>query len=386
MKFSICHFPRSWDEDDDTQIIRSVVDHSLEADSLGFDAVFFPEHHFHGYSPTGSDPFMTAAYLAPQLKQAWLGFAVVVAPLHHPVRLVEMMNQLDQLTRGKVLFGVGSGIHAEEAVGYGNNFDYQIASMTQEFLDIAEQLWAKKLDDPPVHFETPSYRGDVLERIVPAPYTKPHPHLMGVAGRDSSIQRAAKKGWPVFVGAFEPGWRGLRAYRQALSEAGHAPDVVAHCMDWTTVTFQGLFVAETDEKAFDAMLQTMTGHEKHIQRQTPFIRMAEALGNVSREQVRVRPPANSEAYYSRFCLWGSPETITAKLQAYADIGIGNVLMSFNNGLHNAERVKSAQESIRLFASEVMPRLKGIETPKDPLAVDLGEAAEQAGSGERLAYR
>src|SRR4029434_789047 len=78
VKFSICHFPRSWDEEDDGRIIDAVIEHSLEADSLGFDGVFFPEHHFHGYSPTGSDPFMTAAYLAPQLKQAWLGFAVVV--------------------------------------------------------------------------------------------------------------------------------------------------------------------------------------------------------------------------------------------------------------------------------------------------------------------
>ena len=385
MKFSICHFPRSWDEDEDTKIIRSVIDHSLQADELGFDGVFFPEHHFHGYSPTGSDPFLTAAYLAPQLKQAWLGFAVVVAPLHHPVRLVESMNHLDQLTRGKVLFGLGSGIHAEEAVGYGNNFDYQLAKMTSEFLEIADRLWDKKIDDPPVHFETPYYKGDVLERIVPAPYRRPHPYLMGVAGRESSILRAARRGWPVFVGAFDQGWRSLRAYRQELAEAGHSPEVLAHCMEWTTVTFQGMFVAETEEKAFESMLKTMTGHERHIQRQTPFIRKAEEIGNVSQEQVRVRPPANSEPYYSRFCLWGSPETVAAKLQGYADVGIGNVLMSFNNGLHDEERVQSAQESITLFATEVMPRLKGIETPKDPLAIDLGEEMAQVGSRERLAY-
>ena len=164
---------------------------------------------------------MTAAYLAPQLKQAWLGFAVVVAPLHHPVRLVEMMNQLDQLTRGKVLFGIGSGIHAEEAIGYGNDFDYQVASMTQEFLDIAHRCGRSASDDPPVHFETPYFKGDVLERIVPAPYTKPHPKLMGVAGRDSSIQRAATNGWPVLRRRLRPGLAQPPAYREALAKAGH---------------------------------------------------------------------------------------------------------------------------------------------------------------------
>ena len=180
-------------------------------------------------------------------------------------------DQLDQLSKGNVLFGIGSGIHAEEAVGYGNNFDYQVASMTQEFLDIADRLWAKRIGDPPVHFETPNFKGDVLERIVPAPYTKPHPKLMGVAGRGSSIQRAAANGWPVYVGAFDQGWRNLRAYRAALAASDHPSDVVAHCIDWTTVTFQGMFVADTDEEAYNDLIETMTGHEQHIQRQTPFI-------------------------------------------------------------------------------------------------------------------
>jgi len=129
----------------------------------------------------------------------------------------------------------------------------------------------------------------------------------------------------------------------------------------------------------------MTGHEEHIQRQTPFIRAAEALSNVSQDKVRIRPPANTEAYYSRFCLWGSPETIVAKMQAYADAGIGNVLMSFNNGLHSEARVRSARKSLNLFANEVMPRFHSLQTPDGTLAVDLGEGVALMSSQERLAY-
>jgi alkanesulfonate monooxygenase SsuD/methylene tetrahydromethanopterin reductase-like flavin-dependent oxidoreductase (luciferase family) len=129
----------------------------------------------------------------------------------------------------------------------------------------------------------------------------------------------------------------------------------------------------------------MTGHEKHLQRQLPFVRAAEALGNVSQEKVRVRPPANTEAYYSRFCLWGSPDTIRAKLQGYADAGIGNVLMSFNNGLHTPARVESARRSLNLFANEVMPHFRSLQTPVEPLAVDLGEGVLPMGGQERLAY-
>ncbi len=52
MEFSIIHFPRSWDAAQDEHVIDAIVEQSLAADALGFKGVFFPEHHFHGYSPT----------------------------------------------------------------------------------------------------------------------------------------------------------------------------------------------------------------------------------------------------------------------------------------------------------------------------------------------
>ena len=371
MRFSIVHFPRSWNEDEDETIIQAIVEQSLEADELGFAAVFFPEHHFHGYCPPGSSPFVIGAYLAPLLKQAWLGFSVVVTPLHHPVRLVEQMNLLDHLTKGRAIFGLGSGIHAEEAIGFGNNFDYQIQNMNQEAIDIAEALWDKGIQDPPVHFETPYYKGDVLERVVPAPYRKSRPRLMGVAGREASITRAARNGWPVFAGGLgRDGWPQLWMYRKALAAANHPQEVIDHCMAWTTVTHQGLFIADTDEQAFDDMLLAMDGHERFLQRQWPFVRQAEAISNVSEQAIRNRPPANSEAYYTKFCLWGSPDTIAARIQQYADAGIGNVLLSFNNGLYEPDRIAVTRRSLDLFVREVMPRFKDIALPSNPLDIDL----------------
>ena len=51
------------------------------------------------------------------------------------------------------------------------------------------------------------------------------------------------------------------------------------------------------------------------------------------------------------------------MEAYADAGIGNVLMSFNNGLHNEARVNSARKSLNLFPKEVMPRFQMMDTPQ-----------------------
>jgi len=388
MRFSIVHFPRSWDAAQDEAVIDGTIEHSLAADALGFKGVFFPEHHFHGYAPTGSAPFQIASYIAPQLKQAWLGMAVVVVPLHHPVHLVEQMNLLDHLAKGRVLYGVGSGIHAEEGIGFGLDYDLQIRTMTTENLEIAERLWGHTLDDPPYAFETRAYSGTLFERIVPAPYRKRRPNLMGVAARETSIVRAAKNGWPVFVSSFDGHERfmgRLRRYRQELAAAGHPPEVLRHCMEWTTETYQGMFVADTDEQAFQDMLATMAGHERFRLRQLPFMQAAEKLGGVSQANLRVRPPATDPSYYKRWCVWGSPDTIAKRLQPLADVGLGNLLVSFNNGLYDSERRKVTARSMRLFVDEVMPRFNDLRVPTDPLEIDLGDGPAATPLKERVGY-
>jgi len=170
-----------------------------------------------------------------------------------------------------------------------------------------------------------------------------------------------------------------------LVAAGHSPEVLQHCMEWTTETFQGIFVAETDEQAFKDMYATMEGHERFRLRQLPFMQKAEEISNVSQANLRIRPPATDPSYYRRWCLWGSPDTIAKRMQSLADVGIGNVLMSFNNGLYDAERRKRTETSMQLFVKEVMPRFAQLKTPSDPLAIDLGGATAAAAPAERVGY-
>ena len=103
------------------------------------------------------------------------------------------------------------------------------------------------------------------------------------------------------------------------------------------------------------MYATMEGHERFRLRQLPFMQEAERVGGVSQANLRVRPPATDASYYTRWCLWGSPDTIAKKMQTLADVGLGNVLLSFNNGLYDDERRKLTEKSMQLFVREVMPR-------------------------------
>jgi hypothetical protein len=77
------------------------------------------------------------------------------------------------------------------------------------------------------------------------------------------------------------------------------------------------------------------------------------------------------------------------MQTLADVGLGNVLLSFNNGLYDDERKKLTEKSMQLFVKEVMPRFTAQKTPSDPLAIDLGGTppSEKAAAApaERVGY-
>ena len=369
MRFSIFLTARSMTPEDDEPIIHAMADLALQAEDLGFDAVFCPDHHFTGYAPMSSDPFVFHAYLAGQLKRMRVGFSVVTSSLHHPVRFVERMNLLDQLTRGRLLVGIGSGTTPEETIGFGVPFQ-ESRDRLQENLEIAMRLWAKCMDDPPLEFETSRYKGAVVQRIVPRSYRRPYPLMMGVALRDSSIERAGKFGWSAFIPDFVPPLpegnapspvflESLAKYRQALAGAGHPPDVVAECLGWTTHTYQCVHVAETDEQARRELEAIVRGYQQAIEREHPYNQLAEKISGVD---LRDPPDATSESWIKAWCLYGSPDTVAAELQRYADAGVGNVLLSFTNGPYTAERARLAQQSLSLFAAEVMPRFDRVGSP------------------------
>jgi alkanesulfonate monooxygenase SsuD/methylene tetrahydromethanopterin reductase-like flavin-dependent oxidoreductase (luciferase family) len=124
----------------DERVLGIAVEESLLAGSLGFNP-WFTEHHFRG--PWHSNPMQFAAYIAPQLPaDRYLGFGVLSTPFYHPVRLVESMNLLDQLTKGHAMFGLGSGFPGKEPVGLGLEREYHKSGQAaRDQMDVMQRLW-----------------------------------------------------------------------------------------------------------------------------------------------------------------------------------------------------------------------------------------------------
>jgi alkanesulfonate monooxygenase SsuD/methylene tetrahydromethanopterin reductase-like flavin-dependent oxidoreductase (luciferase family) len=192
-------FPGNDDPDDDHRIIDMAVEQSIWFAELGYH-VWFTDHHFRG--PWHSNPLQFAAYVAPLIpRDRYIGFGVLSIPFYHPVRLVESMNLLDHLTKGKVLFGVGSGWQGTEPTGLGVDAEtHASGQLAEQTLDVMVRLWDFNYGDPEYSFSVGANSGRIKRRLMPAPYSKPYPTLIRVATREAGIVRAAQKGWPVFVG------------------------------------------------------------------------------------------------------------------------------------------------------------------------------------------
>ena len=365
MRFSVFLNGRSMAPEEDRALMKALDAHASLAATLGFDAIFMPDHHFNGYMPVASDSYIFAAYLAAKLPHMHFGFSVTSVPLHHPVRFVERINILDQLTDGKLLVGVGSGTTPEEMIGFGVNYA-EAGAISERNLELAERLWAKKMEDPAIEIDNGPHKGRVLQRIAPAPYTPGHARLMPVAMKEASARRAAQHGWPAFIPAFTPPKIGgtepfthvrkyFDAYKAMLLEAGHPLAVVADALSWSTHTYQAVHVAESDEQARDELMVILRAYQDAIEREAAFNARAESdKANTKTDRT---PNALTDDWIGTWCLYGSPETIIEHLRPYQELGIGNILCGTLTGPVTEERVAFGDQTLRLLSERVMPALR-----------------------------
>lgn len=85
----------------------AILDQIVALEELGYDSVWFGEHHYAQYS-FGS-PAVMATAAAARTSTIRLGTGVSLLPLHHPLRLAEEYAMVDVLSGGRLEYGVGRG-------------------------------------------------------------------------------------------------------------------------------------------------------------------------------------------------------------------------------------------------------------------------------------
>ena len=108
MEFALfSHLP--WPEERTPQgLLADFTEQAAAGEELGFHAVWLAEHHFTRYG-LGASSLLIASHLAARTRRIRLGTAVLIPPLHHPVRLAEDTATLDVLSGGAAGCGLRTG-------------------------------------------------------------------------------------------------------------------------------------------------------------------------------------------------------------------------------------------------------------------------------------
>lgn len=156
-------------------------------DELGLDQVWFSEHHFveDGYLPSFA-PVAGAAAVA--TRQMRISTNISIAPFAHPLRLAEDLAVLDQLSGGRMEFGIGLGYAPHEFQAFGIPLPQRV-SRTEECIDILRLAWSG---------EQFSYTGKRFSfedvRVTPDPVQPGGPPLWLAVPSPPGVARAVRYG------------------------------------------------------------------------------------------------------------------------------------------------------------------------------------------------
>ena len=321
------------------------------AEKAGLDGVWLAERHFAmhrrptdpmgaGIPSIASVPLVLGAAIAARTSRLRIGTGVSVLPLCHPIRTAEEAATVDQISKGRLDFGVGRSGFPRAYSGYGVRYD-ESRERFQESLDVILKAWTR---------EGFSHAGKYFSAdnltVVPPPYQNPHPPIWVAATTPDTFPMVGRMGFSLVTGL-----RGFGAYRAARRESGHAGDGNVYLRI-------PVYVADTAAQArSEPEDSTMRSYRRLAEN---FASSVGTMGTTSSEERAERAERLSSLTYDDVLrdrvAYGTPDMVVDRLRQLRDeLGLAGVIIESNvGGRIPLERVL---HSIRLYAQEVAPRLR-----------------------------
>lgn len=294
------------------------------AEALRFDSLFVTDHvvlpgsaerSTYPYSATGQfpggarqdylDPLALLGWLAHATTRIRLGTSVLVVPYRNPLVTAKMLATLDQLARGRLILGVGTGWWREEFEALAAPPFAERGPVTDEYLRLMRQTWTTD----PVTFRGTYYQvRDV--HVLPKP--------------------AQGGGIPIWVGGHTPA---------AQRRAGRLGD------GWHPIALRppGTLLPEDYAAAVRVIHQSARDAGRD----------PAALTLTLRVPMEVRSPRTKSPGGDRPLFQGTADQVLEDLRRYQAAGVTHVIFD-----PTRTELRAALASLERFAGEVRPRVRG----------------------------
>ncbi len=283
------------------------------AEDLGYDSLWVYDHFHTVPAPAHETVFecwTTMAALSQRTTRIMLGQMVSCAPYREPGLVAKITSNLDVISGGRLIWGIGAGWYEHEFRGYGYEFPEPAARirMLRETVEIVTAMWT----EPDVSYQGRHYELDGAQ-CDPKPVQQPRPQvLIGGSGEQLTLRVVARLADASNFGGkpheFEHKCKVLRSHCEAVGRDYDEIDKT-----WSPE----VHVRETEQEILDGGTRSFLGE--------PFDSWS--AGN----------------------LVGTPEQVAEKVQTYIDLGC--------TGFYPWCSDYPDTTSLRLFAEEVIPAVR-----------------------------
>jgi alkanesulfonate monooxygenase SsuD/methylene tetrahydromethanopterin reductase-like flavin-dependent oxidoreductase (luciferase family) len=300
-----------------------------KVEALGYTSIWFNEEHFlrgRGAEDRSTcSPLILAALVAAQTTRLRIGFSALIVPLHHPLRLAEDIASLDQLSEGRIDFGISRG-HAGQ---YFQAFGVEPDDRTDAFRTSLERILGWWAGDPVT-------AGEQAAQIAPSPVQQPHPPVYVAAYSDGSVAWAASQGHHLI----QHGIQSIASVRRCLTTYADAGGAVRN-----VPVGRFVYVGRSDRAARAEawpVVEQLTGILRKI-RSERF--------DLIHDATDLEP----ERFYESLAIIGGPETCAARIAELRD-GLGIRHVNLLPSLFGLVPPDLLVASLERFAGDVAPAL------------------------------
>ncbi|ORA63203.1 flavin-dependent oxidoreductase [Mycolicibacterium elephantis] len=325
------------------------LERTVALDRLGYDEVWFGEHHSGGYELIACPEVFIAA-AAERTKHIRLGTGVVSLPYHHPLMVADRWVLLDHITRGRVMFGTGPGALPSDAYMMGIDPVDQ-RRMMQESLEAILALFRSAPDERITRTSDWFTLRDAALHI--RPYTWPYPEISTAAMISPSGPRLAgalgtsllslSMSVPGGYAALENTWQVV--VDQAEKSGRPEPDRT----NWRVLSIMHL--ADTREQAIEDCTYGLQDFANYFGA-AGFVPLS---NSVEGEEQSPREFVEEYAAKGNCCIGTPGDAVTYIHDLLEQSGGFGTLLLLG---HDWASPQATYHSYELFAREVIPHFKG----------------------------